>query len=317
MNQFLDRISHPFGMALTLSALTHAVLIGTLGFTPRLDHAKDNTPPLEVVLVNAKTKAVPLKAEALAQSNLDRGGNTDSDRRMKTPLPVPVVQPAKEAIKLPAQARLASAKVAAPPSSEPRRQNKVVEQQREVQEVLTQVESRQVVESAPPQRAPPEPEQLRDEAAPKSVSSSDLLARSLEAARLEAMISRSMDEYQKRPKRKFLGGRAMEYRFAAYVESWRQKVEKVGNLNYPAAAKELKLYGQLRMTVSVRADGTVEKIELNKSSGYKVLDDAAYRIVELAAPYAEFPPDIRRDTEILDIVRTWTFTREDTLAGTD
>jgi protein TonB len=94
-------------------------------------------------------------------------------------------------------------------------------------------------------------------------------------------------------------------------------VEKVGNLNYPAAAKELKLYGQLRMTVSIRFDGTVEKIELNKSSGYKVLDDAAYRIVELAAPYAEFPPDIRRDTEILDIVRTWTFTREDTLAGGD
>lgn len=317
MNQFLDRISHPFGMALALSALTHAVLIGTLGFKPRLDHAKDKTPPLEIVLVNAKTRTAPLKAEVLAQSNLDRGGNTDSNRRMKTPLPVPVVQPAKEAIKLPAQARLASAKVAAPPSSEPKRQNRVVDQQKEVQQVLTQAESRQLVESAPPQQAPPEPEQVRDEAAPKSVSSSDLLARSLEAARLEAMISRSMDEYQKRPKRKFLGGRAMEYRFAAYVESWRQKVEKVGNLNYPAAAKELKLYGQLRMTVSIRFDGTVEKIELNKSSGYKVLDDAAYRIVELAAPYAEFPPDIRRDTEILDIVRTWTFTREDTLAGGD
>lgn len=317
MNLSLERYINPFGLALALSALTHAVLIGTLGFKPRLDRLKDNAPPLEVVLVNAKTVTMPHKAEVLAQSNLDRGGNTDSERRMKTPLPVPVVQPAKQAIRLPAEAKLASAKAVAPPTSQPSRQSKVVELQREVQQVLTQAESRQVVESAPPQHAPPEPAPLQEEATNPSVNASALLARSLEAARLEAIISKNMDEYQKRPKRKFLGSRAMEYRFAAYVEAWRQKVEKVGNLNYPAAAKEQKLYGSLRMTVSIRADGTVEKIELNKSSGYKILDDAAYRIVELAAPYSEFPPDIKRDTEILDIVRTWTFTREDTLAGAD
>ncbi len=316
MSHFRDRISSPFGLALTLSVLVHAVLIGTLGFSPpKLDRVKDKTPPLEVVLINAKTRSAPLKAEVLAQSNLDRGGNTDSNRRMKTPLPVPLVQPAKEAIKLPAAARQASIKTLAPSASKPSRQTQAVEQEKPVQEVLTQAESPQSVESAPPQRAPPEPQQVQDEVSPRPVNSADMVARGLEAARLEAMISRSMDEYQKRPKRKFLGNRALEYRFAAYVENWRQKVEKVGNLNYPAAAKEQKLYGQLRMTVSIRADGSVEKIELNKSSGHKVLDEAARRIVELASPFAEFPPDIQRDTDIIDITRTWTFTREDTLAG--
>lgn len=317
MNLFLERILTPFGLAMALSTLTHAVLIGTLGFTPRLDRLKDKAPPLEVVLVNARTETAPHKAEQLAQSNLDRGGNTDADRRMKTPLPVPAEQPVKQTVRLPAEARRASAKAEAPPSSEPSRQSRVVETQREVQQVMTQAESRQSIESAPEQRAAPEPAPVQEEAAPPSQSASQLLARSLEAARLEAVIARNMDEYNKRPKRKFLGSRAMEYRFAAYVEAWRQKVEKVGNLNYPAAAKEQKLYGSLRMTVSIRADGTVEKIELNKSSGFKILDDAAYRIVELAAPYAEFPPDIRRDTDIIDITRTWTFTREDTLAGAD
>mgnify|MGYP005821145525 FL=1 len=134
-------------------------------------------------------------------------------------------------------------------------------------------------------------------------------------ARLEAQIAKQQDEYQKRPKRKFIGARTQEYRFATYVEAWRQKVERVGNLNYPEAAKEQKIYGQLRMTVSIKADGTLEKIEINQSSGHKILDDAARRIVELAAPYAPFPEDIRKDTDILSITRTWTFTRQDSLSA--
>ena len=315
MNQLLERIPNPFGLALALSALTHAVLIGTLGFTPKLDRLKDHAPPLEVVLVNAKTETAPHKAELLAQTNLDRGGNTDTNRRMKSPLPAPPDQPVKQAIRLPADYRRASAKAEALPTSEPSRRNRAVETPREVQQVMTQDSSRQHIESAPEQHASPEPAPVQEDTSPPSLNASQLRATAMEAARLEAIISKSMDEYNKRPKRKFLGSRAMEYRFAAYVEAWRQKVEKIGNLNYPTAAREQKLYGSLRMTVSIKSDGTVEKIELNKSSGFKILDDAAYRIVELGAPYAEFPPDIRRDTDIIDITRTWTFTREDTLAG--
>jgi protein TonB len=91
------------------------------------------------------------------------------------------------------------------------------------------------------------------------------------------------------------------------------KVERIGNLNYPEAARQLKLYGNLLITVAIKADGSVETIEINRSSGQRILDAAAMKIVEMAAPYAPFPADIQRDTDILHITRTWTFTRGDEL----
>jgi protein TonB len=139
------------------------------------------------------------------------------------------------------------------------------------------------------------------------------MQRTLEAMRLEAQIAKEMDAYQKRPKRRFVGARAEEYRFARYVEDWRLKVERVGNLNYPEAARQLRLYGNLLLTVSIRADGSVEGVRVERSSGQRVLDAAAIKIVEMSAPFAPLPPDIRRDTDILHITRTWTFTKGDEL----
>jgi protein TonB len=144
-------------------------------------------------------------------------------------------------------------------------------------------------------------------------SSNELMQRTLEAMRLEAQIAKDMDAYQKRPKRRFVGARAEEYRFARYVEDWRLKVERIGNLNYPEAARQMKLYGNLLVTVAIKSDGTIENIEVNRSSGQRILDAAAVKIVEMGAPYSPFPPDIRRDTDILHITRTWTFTRGDEL----
>ncbi|MEP6943191.1 MAG: TonB family protein, partial [Betaproteobacteria bacterium] len=106
---------------------------------------------------------------------------------------------------------------------------------------------------------------------------------------------------------------AEEYRFARYVEDWRLKVEGVGNRNYPAAARDKKLYGSLLLTVGIRADGTLDSVVVDRPSGQKILDLAATRIVEMGAPYAAFPADIRRDTDILYITRTWTFAPGDSL----
>lgn len=319
MNGWLDRIENPLGVALAFSIVAHAIVIGGMGFIkPSPQRTQDKTSALEVVLVNAKTREAPLKAEALAQSNLDRGGNTESDRRMKSPLPVPKTQPDEQATKLAAETRQSKVKAAAQQAEAPRRQKRVDDRQKQAQEVLTHTQEKQVVESEPAQQAAAvEPERGQQEETPKTINTADLMARSLDAARLEAQLSRNMDAYQKRPKRKFIGARVREYRFAAYVEAWRQKVEKVGNLNYPEAAKAMKLYGQLQLTVSIRVDGSVEKIELNRSSGHKVLDEAAQRIVELAAPYAAFPEDVRQDTDIIEITRTWTFTRQDTIFSGD
>jgi protein TonB len=145
---------------------------------------------------------------------------------------------------------------------------------------------------------------------PALVNGRDLADRSLAMMKLEAEIQKNIDEYQKRPRKKFIGARAAEYRFAQYEEEWRAKVERVGTLNYPAEARG-KFYGTLRLTVTLRPDGSVESVELDRSSGLKVLDAAAFRIVRMAAPFSKFPASIRRDTDLLVITRTWFFGQGD------
>ncbi|WP_082889177.1 energy transducer TonB [Methylovorus sp. MM2] len=306
----------PLGITLVVSLVIHAVLIIAITFEPPvLKLFKDRMPPLDIVLVNSKTESKPNKADLLAQANLNRGGNTEDDRRMKSALPPPKETPPELTKKPELQAR-PSAKIVADVTTEAeRRQQHIADLERQAQELMSQINSTYKVESKPTQKsAAPDPaKSLKDPTA--KVSGVDLMASSLDIARLEAQIAKQQDDYQKRPKRKYIGARTQEYRFAAYVESWRQKVEKIGNMNYPEAAKDQKLYGQLRMTVSIRSDGSIESIEVNQSSGYKVLDDAAKRIVEMAAPYAVFPEDIKKDTDILGITRTWTFTKEDSLSS--
>jgi protein TonB len=247
-----------------------------------------NGPPLEVALVNAKSASKPTKAEILAQANLDGGGNTDADRRAKSPLPV-----------LPHDSATTDLAVAT---------QRVEELEKQAKELLTQIRARPAI--APPVAKPTDAQQT-----PEFPSSDELMQRTLESVRLEAQIAKEMEAYEKRPKRRFVGARAAEYRFARYVEDWRLKVEKIGNLNYPEAARANKLYGSLLLTVGIRSDGTLESVALDRSSGKKILDLAAEKIVEMAAPYAPFPPDIRRDTDILYITRTWTFAPGDSLVS--
>jgi protein TonB len=148
-------------------------------------------------------------------------------------------------------------------------------------------------------------------AAKPNVDARDLIEKSLEIERLEAQIRRDFQAYQERPRRKFIGARTQEYRFAHYVDNWRLKIERIGTLNYPEEAKARKIYGSLRLTVGIKADGEVDSVEINTSSGSRILDQAAIRIVRLAAPFDRFPDNVRSDTDILHITRTWTFTRAD------
>jgi protein TonB len=151
--------------------------------------------------------------------------------------------------------------------------------------------------------------------APKPLSTAELLQQSMEIQRLEAELAREHEAYQQRPKRKFVGGSAMEYRFATYVENWRLKIERVGNINYPEEARGKGLQGQLQLTVLIKANGEVEDIQVNRSSGSKVLDAAARRIVMLSSPFDRFPDTFKRDTDVLHITRTWIFGRDETLTS--
>lgn len=238
--------------------------------------------PLEVVLVNSKSRNRPNKATAYAQSNLEGGGNIEEDRRAKTPFP-------------------------ALGDAQRFTLEEATQRQRQLEE-----ETRRLLTRSKGDYSVAE-EKDRQQQASDNDNGQDLVQRSLEIARLEAQISKRLDMYEKIPKRKFIGARTEEYRYAQYVEDWRAKVERIGNLNYPEMARREKIYGKLTLTVSIRSDGSVESIEINRPSGQRILDAAAIRIVKLASPYPLFPPDIAKETDILSITRTWTFTTNDQL----
>ncbi|RIX47668.1 MAG: energy transducer TonB [Rhodocyclales bacterium GT-UBC] len=241
---------------------------------------------LDIILVNAKSARKPHDAQALAQANLDGGGNTDENRRAKTPLPPTLHQVAGSELQ--------------------QMQRRVQELEAAQQKMLTQMRSSRSVASSSSAAEQPAPT--------PAVSGLDLAESARAMARLEGEINKAAEEYSKRPRKKFIGARTEEYRFAQYIEDWRQKIERIGTLNYPEAARG-KLYGSLVLTVAIGADGQVSRIDINRSSGYKLLDDAARRIVQMAGPYSPFPPDIRRDTDMLEITRTWYFTQGDQLSA--
>ena len=286
---FSDFLLDRFGLVATMqvaiiaSIAFHSFLIVGLGLRlvsgPRWD-APHNV--MDVVLVNSKSATKPEKADALAQANLDGGGNTDQKLRAKSPFPA--VDPKDPSPEMKAA------------------ESRMKQLESEARELMTRMKSTTTVAQI---------EQPVVGPAKSNAEARDLVEKSLEIARLEAQIAREHQAYQERPKRKFIGARASEYRFAHYVDNWRHKVERIGNLNYPEEAKARRIYASLQLTVAIKSDGEVESVEINRSSGHKFLDQAAIRIVRLAAPFERFPDNVRTDTDILHITRTWSFTKAD------
>ena len=313
--------SLPLPFAVVVSLLLHALVL-TVTFSVTPPPARQQVQQLDVVLVNARHEKPPEKADVLAQANLDGGGTTDAkDARPSTPTP-----PSKQDIRGDA---LADARRANPPpttAGEPTASETAPRKPDAAPPARRTDESKPVMKAPerpariPPVAAskPPEPEakpRPTEAAAPSSrppLSGQDLRDSVAAIAKLEAQIDRRLDELAKRPRKVHIGTRAREHRFAQYAEDWRQKVERIGTLNYPEAARG-RVYGNLVLTVSIRSDGTVDRIEVDRSSGHEVLDKAAIEIVRLAAPYAPFPPDIRNDTDIIEITRTWSFTNANQL----
>lgn len=273
-----------FAFALGASLLVHAVVLSIHFRLPdMIDKARERA--LDVILVNSKSRLKPTEVQAKAQTNLDGGGNTDENRRLATPLPpAPHERPGDQLIEA---------------------QQRVAQLEAQTRQMMTQLRSDRGVAA---DRSRNDPTSL----AKPQVSGLDLANAAREMVRLEGQISRQVDEYNKRPRRKNLGARVEEYRFAQYVEDWRQKVERIGNLNYPEAAKG-RVYGSLLLSVIIRADGSVKQITVDRPSGQRLLDETARRVVEMAAPYAPFPEAIRKDTDEVEITRTWTFTTSDQL----
>ncbi|MCA0185785.1 MAG: TonB family protein [Proteobacteria bacterium] len=266
------------GLSLTL----HAVLLSIHFVMPDASHFKLRDRGLDVVLVNSRHAQRPDKADLLAQSNLDGGGTGEKGDTLATPLPP---QDSSQAGTGLVEAQRRSEQAEAPQT-----------------QAMTTARSKAAITSDTRQTNPVD--------TPRQASGYDLLDSSAAVARIEAQIDKDLVDYAARPRKKFIGARTEEYRFAQYVEDWRQKIERVGNLNYPPAARG-KLYGSLLLSISIRADGNVKHVEIQRSSGNKILDDAAIRIVQLSSPFPAFPDAIRKDTDEIVITRTWKFTNAD------
>ncbi len=268
-------------ITLAFSIVFHAVLLFITFAPPQINPAKF-APQLDVVLVNSKSASRPVKADALAQANLDGGGNTEADRRAKTNLPkVPDLESSQ-------QVQLAASRV------------KQLED--EAQRLLQLSQGGTVAAPTQPSPAPQEAERVEDPA---------LQQQRLMIAQLEAQIAKEWSEYQKLPRRKFIGARTEGVVYAEYVDKWRQRVETVGTRHFPDEARRNRIFGSLVMTVHIRGDGSVEKVEIDRSSGHRLLDAAARRAIDLAAPFPPLPAAVRKDWDILSISRTFHYIRGD------
>lgn len=263
--------------AFAVSLGLHAAALAIRFVDPEFLRVRSTDPPLEIILVNARSDTRPPKAEALAQANLDGGGANDAGRR-RSPLPNTFEMRDGDTL-------------------ETARRN-VQQLEEEQKKLLTQLATGELSQRAPVKES---------KAAEPDAGSAEQAKQRL--ARMQAEIAKQISDYQKRPRRHYFMPSTSEYRFARYVEDWRARVEKIGNEHYPDEARG-KIYGALRMTVAIRKDGSVAEATIEESSGAPVLDRAARRIVKLAAPYPPFPPDIARDTDILEITRTWIFTND-------
>ena len=265
---------------IVFAVLAHLIVILGVTFAHE-SRPEPRATTLDVVLVPRTSDTPPDQADFLAQANQDGGGIDDERVRPETPPPPPAAgtlattvadasaqeQPAGSSM-APQDARRTSASIAAGASDSA---------------ATTTAASAPGADAAPTQ------------------------SRRLEMAALSAEIERKLRTWAERPRRKWISARTREDRFAAYMVEWRRKVERVGNLNYPDEAARLGLSGNLLLEVALNPDGTVADIALRRSSGEPILDDAAVRIVKLAAPFAPFPPGIAEDVDILHIERTWFF----------
>ena len=265
-------------LALTLffALVIHAMVILGITFGVYDDPEPENVPPTLDITIATRNTPAPDEADYLAQTSQDGGGNVSE--KIKPTMTMPAMAP-------------------------------VVEPQQPIPaptQIITALESDiQIVEES---KETPETEQPDSKAA-------ELIERMMEMDVLSEQISESRQAYAQRPRQVFISARTQEYKYANYMSEWVKKVERVGNLNYPAAARRGKISGKLMMEVALNADGTVHKISILRPSGEPVIDEAAKRIVNLAAPFPPFPPEILENTDILNITRTWEFSTSNKLSS--
>ena len=300
-------ISPSIVWALTISLIIHGIFLKTSYYDePKKLFAKKT---MEIILVNSKTLQAPINSNVLAQANLNGGGSTDENLRVQTPFPV-LENSNNDS---------ANISVNFDKPKQQQYQEQAQEQQQQLQEKIQNLELQQQQLFSELKRKSKNEKQKYKEATKnknnknnknQNLSADDLILSAKEFIRLEGEIAQRIQKYNQRPRRKFIGATAKEVNYAAYLEAWRQKIERLGTINYPANARG-KIYGSLMLSVAIRKNGSIEKVRVMRSSGHKILDEAALRIIKLGEPYARFPADIAAETDVIEINRWWKFTKDD------
>lgn len=274
-----DRLS----VTILFSVIAHAVI--ALGVSFDYEKMRPRLPSLEVILLQSTSGEKPDKADFLAQANNSGGGSSDKAKRPADVVTGP--QPQLHDGIAPVPMRNATPRQR--DSSQP--------------ELHSTAKSDFTVAPRPASEDKPE---LPDP------SDKEMLERQMEMARLANELQKETERYAKRPKRKFISANTREYTYANYMKTWVSRVERIGNINYPDEARQRQLRGQLILTVGMNRDGSIKSIDVIKSSGERILDDAAIRIVRLAAPFPTIPVT-NENLDELYVTRTWQFLPGDTL----
>lgn len=268
------------GFTLMVAFALHAVVILGVGFSPEPESASASR--LEVTLATTQSKTADEDADFLAQANQQGAGSLENKALIATtedsPMQDDEVQEAK-----------------------PVRIERQVFTEFELRVLSSQAESSEQINTV-------EPEEAKDL---NRLGQDDRTEISEEMASLRARLERNKQELAKRGRvRRLTTLSTKRASDAAYLHHWREKVERVGNRHYPKQAREQKMEGELRLLVAIHADGSIKEVKILKSSGQRVLDSAARRIVHLAAPYPPFTGELSEQVDVLEIIRTWKFEQQ-------
>lgn len=283
MSKDTDLSKERFGFTIFLSACLHIMLIAGVGFS-YLEES-NSAPAIEITLAQYRSDIAPDEADFIAQENQTGSGSLDTAAAPSTPFETAFHDEVIQRVDPIPQAPAPNQQVQPSDLS-----------------LLTSSAAELSVAQQLEEDAPDTDNPLSEQATAEELS--------LAIASLQAQLDLQQQEYAKRPRKYTISSASTQKRHdALYLDSWRRRIEAVGNLNYPEQARAQEIFGSLRMLVALRPNGSVQEIRILQSSGQRVLDEAAVQIVSLAAPFDPFPSEMREDVDILEIIRTWRFHR--------
>ena len=291
---YIDPDTERLAVALLIATVIHLVIIYGVSFVP-LKPARTLSNSMEIILVQTRTEKPPLKADYLAQANQIGGGEIPQQERPSAPVIAPFPETNPDMVVTPPPPQVAK-----------------YAEKSQVEQLSTPHPTSQAVKSSlpvdynegPPEQGSDSPTTLNDYIAENTLLINEQAAK---LASIQAELSERFNSYTNRLRSKWVYANTKEDKYANYMVAWRQKVEEVGNANYPDKARQQKLSGSLVLDVALNPNGTIRKVVIKKPSPYSILDEAALRIVHLAAPFDPFPEEIRQEIDILHITRTLEF----------